>query len=286
MTELASLYEMIQCLRIGTRLHIGVLFFGSYGNEKLTLPHEQTIHASPVCEKIKNASARGYERCFLCRNMAIRHAIKTKKPFGGLCINGVYEYTHPVIDEEGDLICMIYVGNILRKGQGERKLRHRLGESGALTETMEHNFEEAQCRALAHVLESYIRMILLQYTNERATDGIAPMMENIKRYLTSNPCGEVSIGELAGIFHYNEKYLGRLFKRETGKTIHEYVNEKRIRRAEQLLRSTDDSIINISERVGFNNVTYFNRIFKKLHGKSPAAYRKDVRLYPEYDSKK
>jgi len=107
------------------------------------------------------------------------------------------------------------------------------------------------------------------------------MIENIKRYITSNPGGDITLGELAGIFHYNEKYLGRLFKRETGKTLHEYINEKRVRRAEQLLRTTGENIINISERVGFNNVTYFNRIFKKIHGKSPAAYRKDVCMYPE-----
>lgn len=279
--DCASLSELLRCLTFGTNLHVGVLFFGSYGNEKLTLPHEQTIHASCVCEALKNTSARGYERCFLCRNTAIRHAMQEKKPFGGLCINGVYEYTHPVIDEEGELICMIYIGNILRTEHGEKKLRHRLDTNVALIETMERDYEEAQCRMLSRVLESYIRMILSQYPNERTPEGIPPMIENIKRYVTSNPGGDVSIGELAGIFHYNEKYLGRLFKRETGKTIHEYVNEKRVKRAEHLLRTTDDSIIDISERIGFNNVTYFNRVFKRLHGKSPAAYRKDVRLYPE-----
>ena len=105
MTELASLYEMIQCLRIGTRLHIGVLFFGSYGNEKLTLPHEQTIHASPVCEKIKNASARGYERCFLCRNMAIRHAMEAGAVPADAPDGWEYEiawqYPHmPAVDEQ------------------------------------------------------------------------------------------------------------------------------------------------------------------------------------------
>ncbi|MBQ8311396.1 MAG: helix-turn-helix transcriptional regulator [Clostridia bacterium] len=279
--DYASLYDTIRCLTYGTRLHVGVLFFGKYGNKKLTLPHEQTIHAAPVCEALKNTSARGYERCFLCRNTAIRCAMQQKKPFGGLCINGVYEYTHPVTDDADELICMIYIGNILTTGRGEKKLCRHLGAQANLTETMQADFDEVQCRALARVLESYIRMLLSLYPTDRTPEGMTPMIENIKRYVTSNPGGDVSISELASIFHYNEKYLGRLFKRETGKTIHEYVNEKRIKRAEQLLLSTDDSIIDISERIGFNNVTYFNRIFKKHHGKSPAAYRKDVRMYPE-----
>lgn len=281
--DYASLYEMIQCLTCGTHLHIGVLFFGNYGNEKLSLPHEQTIHASPVCELLKNASARGYEKCFLCRNMAIRHAMKTKKPFGGFCINGVYEYTSPVIDDEGELICMIYIGNIFTSGREERKLCRRLGDKKEMIRTMEMDFDESQCRALSRVLESYIRLLLTVYPTNRTPGDSSSMIENIKRYITSNPGGEITLCELAGIFHYNEKYLGRLFKRETGKTLHEYINEKRVRQAERLLRATDESIIDISERIGFNNVTYFNRVFKKIHGKSPAVYRKDVRMYPELE---
>ena len=152
--DYASLYDTIRCLTMGTQLHVGVLFFGKYGNEKLALPHEQTIHAAPVCEALKNTSARGYERCFLCRNTAIRRAMHEKKPFGGLCINGVYEYTHPVTDDDGGLICMIYIGNVLKAGRGERKLCRRLGADAALTATMQADFDETQCRALAHVLES------------------------------------------------------------------------------------------------------------------------------------
>ena len=84
-----SLLDLITYLQYGTKLHIGVLFFGNYGNEKCILPSEQTIHASKICDEFKGRDG-GLEKCFRCRNAAIRKAHCTKTVFGGLCINGVY----------------------------------------------------------------------------------------------------------------------------------------------------------------------------------------------------
>ena len=91
--------------------------------------------------------------------------------------------------------------------------------------------------------------------------------------MLSNLRHGITVSELTQVFHYNEKYLGRLFKRETGVSIHEFINNERLSLAEKLLRETNDSILSVSERAGFNNVTYFNRLFKAKHGLSPAAYR-------------
>ena len=268
--EYASLNTLIKCLTYGTHLHLGVLFFGKYGTPALALPHEQTIHASPVCEELKSREG-GYRRCFYCRNAAIAHACDTLRPFGGPCINGIYEYTHPVTEGE-NLICIIYVGNILPVGKGREKLIRRLGVEASLIATMEPAFSEEQCRALAQTVESYIRLLLLHSPKE-STPAFNPIIENIKSYLLSNLRHGISARELTRVFHYNEKYLGRLFKQETGSTLHEFINNERLLRAEQFLRETNDTVLSVSERVGFNNVTYFNRLFKKKHGCSPAAYR-------------
>ena len=68
--EYNSLYEMITYLQYGTKLHIGVLFFCNWGNEKCILPFEQTIHASAICDEFKSCPG-GLEKCFRCRNAAI-----------------------------------------------------------------------------------------------------------------------------------------------------------------------------------------------------------------------
>ena len=84
-----SLYDLIQNIEYGTHLHIGVLFFNNFENEKCFLPHSHRIHCSTVCDEIKQ-NKKEYRRCFGCRNLAIKKALSTKAPFGGVCINGLY----------------------------------------------------------------------------------------------------------------------------------------------------------------------------------------------------
>ncbi len=65
----------------------------------------------------------------------------------------------------------------------------------------------------------------------------------------------------------------RLFNQHTGKTINDYINELRIREAEQRLIETDDPVIRISMDTGFDNIRTFNRVFKKINGVSPSLFR-------------
>ena len=270
----SSLYDLITYLEYGTKLHIGVLFFGHYGNEKLALPHSQTIHSSPVCDEMKSLPG-GYPKCFKCRNAAIKKAMQTQKPFGGFCINGIYEYTRPVI-LDGDVACIIYIGNIFDKEHGYDKLKSRLSQKEHLIQSMQSGFSLEKCEAVGSIVESYIRMILsLPDVKKEGTD-FNPLIENLKKFIESNLEYDIEISHLAKIFHYNEKYLGRLFKTETGISFKEYINRRRAERAKLLLSENDDKIIDISTKVGYNNVTYFNHVFKKYFSLSPTQYRQKI----------
>ena len=71
-----------------------------------------------------------------------------------------------------------------------------------------------------------------------------------------------------------QKYIGKVFRSHTGVTIKEYMNEKRLREAEQLLIQSTLPVGEIAGKVGFNNVTYFNRLFKAAYGTTPGDYRR------------
>lgn len=83
-----------------------------------------------------------------------------------------------------------------------------------------------------------------------------------------------SLGELAEMLHYDFAWLSREIKRKVGKTYTELVQEKRLSQACYFLRNTDMSIDDISVRIGYDNVSYFHRIFKKTFGATPHRYRK------------
>ena len=83
-----------------------------------------------------------------------------------------------------------------------------------------------------------------------------------------------SLGELAELLHYDFSWLSREIKRKTGKTYTELVQEKRLAQACYFLKNTDVSVDDISVRVGYDNVSYFHRLFKKTYGVTPHRYRK------------
>ena len=268
--EYGTLFELIHCLQYGTNLHIGVLFFNDYGNEHCRLPFPQTIHSREVCDAMKQKSRQAFRCCFACRNLAIKKALTGRKAFGGICINGVYEYTHPVVIR-GDVACIIFIGNILADGAGSELLKKRLGPRTDLLETLERNCPERVCSAIAGVVERYILFLLDSYGFQSKREH--PLIENIKSYLQANLEYDISLSHIAAVFHYNEQYLGRLFKKHTGRSLREFVLQQRLSWAGHLLCSSQDPIIEIANRVGFNNVTYFNRQFKAVFGMTPSQYR-------------
>ena len=76
--------------------------------------------------------------------------------------------------------------------------------------------------------------------------------------------------------NYNQAYLCREFKKYIGMTMTEYLNNLRLNYAAMLLQTKQESIISIASAAGFQNLSYFNRCFKKKYGMTPSAFQKDV----------
>lgn len=265
-----TLNDLIQSLEYGTRLHISVVFLGSNGNEMTHLPSSQTIHDAPVCNAAKS-TADGFAACFRCRNIVLKSLIKRKTPLAGFCAKGVYEYCRPVL-RKNTVVAVIFIGNILTE-QVRQNDRLRANVDPALLATMQTGFSPEDCRRTADILESYILFLLDTYGNSAPAD-FDPKLENMKSYIEENMLYDFSMSDLAAVFNYNEKYLGRFFKAQTGYTVREYCNFLKIQQAKELLVRTKQSVSDIAVRVGYNNITYFNRIFKKITGCSPKEYRK------------
>ena len=87
---------------------------------------------------------------------------------------------------------------------------------------------------------------------------------------------DLSLKALALLLNINPSYLSTLFKKETGTTLTEYVNRKRIDHAILLLNTTDMQIQNIASYCGIPDVNYFTKTFKKIVGKTPKEYRRMV----------
>ncbi|MGZ7441247.1 response regulator [Paenibacillus sp. TH7-28] len=104
---------------------------------------------------------------------------------------------------------------------------------------------------------------------EQSKGGI----KQIKKYIDSHYCENISLKSIAAQFYMNPVYLGRLFRKSYGRYFNEYLLQLRVREAKKLLRQTDLRMYEIAARVGFQNADYFVIQFEKLEKVSPTEYR-------------
>lgn len=101
------------------------------------------------------------------------------------------------------------------------------------------------------------------------------LMMEILKYIDES-YEEANLTKLCETLHQQDYKICKLIKKNTGLTFKELVQEKRIEKAIELLKSTDYAIEDIIRRVGYENDSYFYRIFKKKFGLSPKEYKKNI----------
>ncbi|WP_028611536.1 response regulator transcription factor [Paenibacillus harenae] len=100
------------------------------------------------------------------------------------------------------------------------------------------------------------------------------MVKKIIEYIDANFTEDIMLVDLSKKFHITVGYVSALMKKETGKTYMEYVMNKRLNLAKELLQDTSLSIQEIVERAGYRDYFHFNKIFKKYFGITPGKFRK------------
>lgn len=99
-------------------------------------------------------------------------------------------------------------------------------------------------------------------------------LDPIKKYIDMHYNEKITLDMLAENFFINKFYLTRLFKKQYGMSVVNYITYIRITHAKQLLKFTDLSVEYVGEECGFNDSNYFARTFKKVEGVTPAQFRK------------
>ncbi len=124
---------------------------------------------------------------------------------------------------------------------------------------------------------------IMQYVSdilEKAIDrlhdhiGNDNIIDDIISYTERNYTQPLTLEELAAEFGYNSGYLGRLFTRTTGTGYNYYLNECRIKKAKEFLASGKYKVYEVAQMVGYNDVDYFGKKFRKHAGMTPAEFRK------------
>lgn len=99
-------------------------------------------------------------------------------------------------------------------------------------------------------------------------------MKTVLKYVEEHYTEKLTIDDMAKLTFYSKSHFMKFFKVHMGTGFTEYLNDYRLAMAARLLKSSDESILMIAEESGFDNLSYFNRIFKRKYGVSPGSYRK------------
>ena len=240
------------------------------------------ISANRFC-KLIHSTDEGRKRCVHSDRVLLNMAREQKRAVTRYCHAGLADAVVPIYNRE-TLLGFIIFGQI-DASDGKRtpfgEIYERVRDLGLDKEELRAAYEGSvfsdgrkidSAAEIVSMLTKYILFErLIELERERTSDGVA-------RYIDENITGELSVDEICRRFHISKSMLYREFKVRFGCTVGEYTTSKRMELAEQLLRTTEDSISDISEKCGIENCQYFCRIFKKNRGITPLQYRKTVHI--------
>ncbi len=151
-----------------------------------------------------------------------------------------------------------------------------------LSEEMTHRRERYE--VMVRLKLSQILLMIFRSRKKNLLKEMPPRVQTAKHgkvhevaeYLTLHCETGESLDQLAEAFFISKSYLSRIFREVTGFSVNEYRNLARVRKARELLAGSGYSITEISEILGFESVTYFERVFKKHTDMTPLKYRKEA----------
>ena len=167
---------------------------------------------------------------------------------------------------------MIY--NICNYIVGEALLKINLSDGAISKETGNNNYQYKKASVNPERLN--IRTTEKNKCDLKSRENIIlkPALDYIEKNYTRN----ISLNNMASLCNISTSYFSKLFRRTIGDNFSNYINRTRIKKARELLETTDIPITNIALDLGFEDSGYFIKVFKKFEGVTPSKFRNDILL--------
>jgi AraC-like DNA-binding protein len=250
--------------------------------ESWQLPLHGKRHEAPYCALMSERS----RACAACLQMQERLSqAATQEPHTMVCPAGLCETAVPV--RLGDrVIGYLQTGQVFRKkptcSQFERTAamvaergievdRQRLKEAYFATRVMTPTQLDS-ATTLLKIFAQHLSMLSNQVVVQQE-NAEPPVITKAKEYIRTHQAEELRLGQVAKVVNTSTFYFCKMFKKVAGVNFTDYLSRVRIEKSKELLLNPNLRVSEIAYEAGFQSLTHFNRVFKRILGQSPTEYR-------------
>lgn len=154
-------------------------------------------------------------------------------------------------------------------------------------QVLDRSVQLDQDKSAGNLLETnaLVRQLLAAFFGDHSHPQVQSTLHGLKRfegvlrYIQDHIDTPITVAQLAKIANLNPTYFSNLFSKLIGTSPLQYINKRRIEKAQELLLGTDETLYEIAHEIGLNDEYYFSRLFKKIVGISPDHYRKQEQIH-------
>lgn len=250
--------------------------------ESWQLPHHRRRGENPFCAMMA-AKSRACASCLRVQQKLAEAA--RQEPCSEVCEVGMCDTAVPV--RLGDqLVAFLHTGQVFRRKPSEAQFervaqlaaqwgvevdKERLRTayfSTRILSTREHDAMVKLLQIFAQHLSMLSNQVVVQQDNAEP-----PVITRAKEFIKQHLNEDITLGQVAKAVNTSSFYFCKIFKKHTGINFTDYVSRARIENAKNLLLNPNLRVSEIAYEVGFQSLTHFNRVFKKIVGQSPTEYR-------------
>lgn len=238
------------------------LYISMHGNLRGLIQGDSEFlnHVNPYCIKVKS-NPELYKKCRECQKKVIKRC-QREFEFCGVCCYGVGEYVRG-IECRGITDAFISVSGYMGR-------RNRVVcEADELYDKYIKGRPDTE---KLHVIITPLAVMLEKAFSEVSGDIGNDIYSKILNYINQNPY-DISLDKLCKRFNYSKSYISHIFKKNNGNTIKHYCNILKINEAAELLKRTDMSVTEAAYTAGFNDLSYFISLFRKIKGVTPNKFK-------------
>ncbi|MFZ1073366.1 MAG: helix-turn-helix domain-containing protein [Verrucomicrobiia bacterium] len=250
--------------------------------ETWQLPHHGKRNENPFCALMSQKS----RACAACLQVQERLCAKaTTEPQTVTCPAGLCDTAVPVRLSDR-LIGFLQIGQLFRKKPSEAQFERTAGLmekwglevnrdtlrkayfAGKVVSQKQHESAVKLLTIFAQHLAILSNQVFIQQENAEP-----PVIKRAREYIHEHQAEELSLNQVAKAVNMSTFYFCKMFKKVAGINFTDYVARVRIEKSKNLLLNPNLRVSEIAFEVGFQSLTHFNRVFKKLLGQSPTDYR-------------